>query len=157
MGKKKYPWEEIQRLSLQQKLKEWPSSDCPIQGSVSYTVILDANKCLPITILGTMRISIYKFVIHNHSSFFSLLFRFKFKFSFKFDLDLFIIDVTMMSFQQYQNSQGTLKDQTAGPTQHQGVPWAFCCLFLKLELPGTKKLQANQNVPSLHQPQVKSL
>jgi hypothetical protein len=34
----KYPWEKIQRQSLEQKLKERSSSDCPTWGSISYTV-----------------------------------------------------------------------------------------------------------------------
>jgi hypothetical protein len=28
-GGTKYPWEEIQRLSVEQRLKERPSRDCP--------------------------------------------------------------------------------------------------------------------------------
>jgi hypothetical protein len=37
-GGTKYPWEEIQRQSLEQRLKEKPSSDCPTWGSIPYTV-----------------------------------------------------------------------------------------------------------------------
>jgi hypothetical protein len=37
-GGSKYIWEEIQRQSFDQKLKEWPSSDCLSWESIPYTV-----------------------------------------------------------------------------------------------------------------------
>jgi hypothetical protein len=44
-GGSKYPWEEIQRQSLEQKLKERSSSDCPIWGSVQYIVTKPRHYC----------------------------------------------------------------------------------------------------------------
>jgi hypothetical protein len=41
----KYSWEEIQRQSLEQKLKERPSSDCPTWGSIPYTVTKPRHYC----------------------------------------------------------------------------------------------------------------
>jgi hypothetical protein len=41
----KYSWEEIQRQSLEQKLKERPSRDCPIWGSIPYTVTKPRHYC----------------------------------------------------------------------------------------------------------------
>ena len=47
----KYPWEEILRQSIEQKLKERPSRDCPT-GDPSHIqttnpdTIVDSNKCL---------------------------------------------------------------------------------------------------------------
>ena len=50
-GGTKYPWKEIQRQSVEQKLKERPSRDCHTWGSIPYTVtnpdtIVDAKKYL---------------------------------------------------------------------------------------------------------------
>jgi hypothetical protein len=41
----KTPWEEIQRQSMEQKLKERPSSDCPTWGSIPYTVTKARHYC----------------------------------------------------------------------------------------------------------------
>jgi hypothetical protein len=38
VGVTKYSWEQIQRQSVEQKLKERPSTDCPIWESIPYTV-----------------------------------------------------------------------------------------------------------------------
>jgi hypothetical protein len=37
-GRTKYSWEEIWRQSVEQRLKERPSRDCPTRGSIPYTV-----------------------------------------------------------------------------------------------------------------------
>jgi hypothetical protein len=37
-GGTKYSWEAIQRQSVEQRLKERPSRDCPTWGSIPYTV-----------------------------------------------------------------------------------------------------------------------
>jgi hypothetical protein len=47
----KYPWEEVQRQSVEQRLKERPSRDCPTWDashvqSPNPDTIVDANKCL---------------------------------------------------------------------------------------------------------------
>jgi hypothetical protein len=34
----KYPWEEIHRQSVEKRLKERPSRDCPTWGSIPYTI-----------------------------------------------------------------------------------------------------------------------
>jgi hypothetical protein len=44
-GGSKYPCEEIQRQSLEQKLKERPSSYCPTWGSIPYTVTKPRHYC----------------------------------------------------------------------------------------------------------------
>jgi hypothetical protein len=41
----KYPWEEIQRQSVEPRLKEWPSRDCPTWGSIPYTVSKPRHYC----------------------------------------------------------------------------------------------------------------
>ena len=48
--KTKYPWKKLQRQSVEQRLKEWPSRDYPwdpphIQSQNPETIV-DANKCL---------------------------------------------------------------------------------------------------------------
>jgi hypothetical protein len=50
-GGSKYPWEEIQRQSVEQRLKERPSRDSPPEDpshieSPNSDTIVDANKCL---------------------------------------------------------------------------------------------------------------
>jgi hypothetical protein len=45
----KYPWEKIQRQSVEQRLKERPSRDCPTWGpshiqSPNTDTVVDANK-----------------------------------------------------------------------------------------------------------------
>ena len=42
-GGTKYPWEEIQ--SVEQRLKERPSRDCPTWGSIPYTVTKPRHYC----------------------------------------------------------------------------------------------------------------
>jgi hypothetical protein len=37
-AKTKYPWEEIQKYSVEQRLKEKLSRDCPTGGSIPYTI-----------------------------------------------------------------------------------------------------------------------
>jgi hypothetical protein len=44
-GVSKYPLEEVQRQSLGQKLKERPSTDCPIRESIPYTVTKPRHYC----------------------------------------------------------------------------------------------------------------
>jgi hypothetical protein len=48
-GETEYPWEEIQRQSVEQRLKERPSRDCPTWGSI-HSLNPDStvytNKCL---------------------------------------------------------------------------------------------------------------
>jgi hypothetical protein len=44
-GGSKYPWKEIQRQSVEQRLKEWPSRDCPTWGSIPYTVTKPRHYC----------------------------------------------------------------------------------------------------------------
>jgi hypothetical protein len=34
----KYPWKELQRQSVEQRMKEWPPRDCPTWESIPYTV-----------------------------------------------------------------------------------------------------------------------
>ena len=41
----KYPWKEIQRESVEQKLKERPSRECPTWGSIPYTVTKPRHYC----------------------------------------------------------------------------------------------------------------
>jgi hypothetical protein len=41
----KYPWEEIQRQSVEQRLKERLSRDCPTLGSIPYTVTKCRHYC----------------------------------------------------------------------------------------------------------------
>jgi hypothetical protein len=41
----KYPWEEIQKQNLEQKLKERTSTDCPTWGSNPYTVTKPRHYC----------------------------------------------------------------------------------------------------------------
>jgi hypothetical protein len=50
---KKYSQEEIWKQSMEQRLKERPSRDCSIWGSIPYTTtkaIVDARKCLLIEV-----------------------------------------------------------------------------------------------------------
>jgi hypothetical protein len=44
-GGTKYSWEEIQRQSVEQRLKERPSRDCPTWGSIPYTVTKPRHYC----------------------------------------------------------------------------------------------------------------
>jgi hypothetical protein len=44
-GGTKYPWEEIQRQSMAQRLKKRPSGDCPTWGFMSYTVTKPRHYC----------------------------------------------------------------------------------------------------------------
>jgi hypothetical protein len=44
-GGSKYPWEEIQRQSLEQKLKKRSSIDCPTWGSIPYIVTKPKHYC----------------------------------------------------------------------------------------------------------------
>ena len=41
----KYPWEEIQRKSMEQRLKERPSRDCPTWRSILYTATKPTHYC----------------------------------------------------------------------------------------------------------------
>jgi hypothetical protein len=41
----KYPWEEIQRQNVEQKLNERPSKDCPAWGTIPCTVIKPRYYC----------------------------------------------------------------------------------------------------------------
>jgi hypothetical protein len=49
-GGTKYSWEEIQRQSVKQRLKERPSRDCPIWGTYMQSsnpdTMADAKKCM---------------------------------------------------------------------------------------------------------------
>ena len=44
-GGDKIPWEEIQRLSVEQRLKEWSSRDCSTWGSIPHTVTEPRHYC----------------------------------------------------------------------------------------------------------------
>jgi hypothetical protein len=44
-GGTKYTLEEIQRQSVEQRLKERPSRNCPIWGSIPYTVTKPRQYC----------------------------------------------------------------------------------------------------------------
>ena len=44
-GGTKYPWEELQRQSVEQRLKERTSRDCPTWGSIPYTVTKLKHYC----------------------------------------------------------------------------------------------------------------
>jgi hypothetical protein len=44
-GGTKYPWEEIQRQSVEQRLKERPSRDCLTWGFIPYTVTKHRHYC----------------------------------------------------------------------------------------------------------------
>jgi hypothetical protein len=41
----KYPWEEIQKQSVEQRLKERPSRDCPTWGSIPYIATKPRHYC----------------------------------------------------------------------------------------------------------------
>jgi hypothetical protein len=41
----KYPWEEIWRQSVEQRLNKRPSRDCPNWGSIPYTVAKAGHSC----------------------------------------------------------------------------------------------------------------
>jgi hypothetical protein len=41
----KYPWEEIQRQSVEQRLKERPFRDFPTWGSITYTITNPRHYC----------------------------------------------------------------------------------------------------------------
>jgi hypothetical protein len=41
----KYPWEEIQRQSMEQRLKERPSRNFPTWGSIPYTFTKPRHYC----------------------------------------------------------------------------------------------------------------
>jgi hypothetical protein len=41
----KYPWEEIQRKGVEEKLKERPSRDCTTWGSIPYTFTKSRHYC----------------------------------------------------------------------------------------------------------------
>ena len=44
-GGTKYPWKELQRQSLEQRLKERPFRACPNWGSIPYTVTKPRHYC----------------------------------------------------------------------------------------------------------------
>jgi hypothetical protein len=44
-GGTKYPWEELQRQSVEQRVKDRPSRDCPTWGSIPYIVTKPRHYC----------------------------------------------------------------------------------------------------------------
>jgi hypothetical protein len=44
-GETKHPQEEIQRQSMEQKIKERPSRDCPTWGSIHYIITKPRHYC----------------------------------------------------------------------------------------------------------------
>ena len=44
-GGTNYPWKELQRRSMEQKLKVWPYRDCPIWGYIPYIVTKSRHYC----------------------------------------------------------------------------------------------------------------
>jgi hypothetical protein len=41
----KYPWKELQRESVEQRLKKWPSRDCPTWRPIPYTIAKPRHYC----------------------------------------------------------------------------------------------------------------